>query len=122
MKKIITFVIFSLFSLSIVAKETVTIVFAFGPADSVANYGRSLADEANQIQNKYTFVFDTKPGAGNSIAANYVKNTPNTILATSSAFFIRPIFYPNESYDISEFRELMPQCEAPMVIATQKYK
>lgn len=104
------------------ARETVTIVYAFSPADTMANYSRTLADEANKIQDKYTFVFDTKPGAGNAIAANYVRNTPNTILATSSAFFVRPNFYPNESYDINDYRELMPQCDATLGVASAKYK
>lgn len=104
------------------AKETVTIVYAWSPSDSTANYDRVLADEANKIQNKYTFLFDTKPGAGSSIATNYVANTPNTILATSSTLFIRPIFYPDQSYDLNNFKELMPQCNAPLAISSVKYK
>lgn len=107
---------------SVWAKEVVTIVYAFSPADTMANYSRTLVEEANRIQDKYTFVFDTRPGAGNAVAANYVKNTPNTILATSSAFFIRPVFYPNESYAIGSFKELLPQCDAPMGVASLKYK
>lgn len=104
------------------ARETITIIYAFSPADTMANYSRTLAEEANKIQDKYTFIFDTRPGAGNSIAANYVKNTPNTILASSGAFFVRPNFYPNESYNVEDFREILPQCNAPMSVASVKYK
>lgn len=104
------------------AKETVTIYYAWSAGDTIANYGRTLADEANKIQDKYTFIFDTKPGAGNAIAANFVKTNPNTILFTSSAFFIRPNFYPNESYNLSDFKSLMPFCYGPMAISSFKYK
>lgn len=121
MKKILILVLSAL-AFSAFAKETVTIIYAFSPADSIANYDRTLVEEANRIQDKYTFLFDTKPGAGNAIAANYVKNTPNTILATSSAFFIRPIFYPNESYNIADFQELMPQCDAPLSVSSARYR
>lgn len=122
MKKLLALLLAACVITSAHAKETVTIVYAFSPADTMANYSRSLVNEANKIQDKYTFIFDTKPGAGNAIAANYVKNTPNTILATSSAFFVRPNFYPNESYNINDFKELMPQCDAPLGVASVKYK
>ena len=107
---------------SVVAKETVTIVYSWTAADGRANYIRTIIEEANQLQNKYTFIFDAKPGAGGSLAANHVKNTPNTILSTSSAFFVRPNFFPNESYDLSAFKEIYIQCTAPMAITSIKYK
>jgi len=104
------------------AKETITIFYAWGPGDSVANYHRTLANEANKIQDKYNFVFDTKPGAGGAIASNHVLNTSNSILAHSTAFFVRPVVYPNESYDLSLFKEQYPHCTAPMAVTSTKYK
>jgi tripartite-type tricarboxylate transporter receptor subunit TctC len=41
---------------------------------------------------------------------------------TSSAFFIRPNFYPNESYDIADFKEMLPECLGPMAVSSAKYK
>ena len=122
MKKLFSFLILALLSTTVLSKETITIVYAWTAADVAANFHRTLVDEANRIQNKYTFVFDTKPGAGGSIAANHVANTPNTVLATASAFFVRPNFFPNESHDLNNFKELMPQCSAPGVITSSKYK
>ena len=104
------------------AKENVTIIYSWTAADGPANYSRTLIEEANKLQNKYNFIFDTKPGAGGALAANYVRTTPNTILATTSAFFVRPNFFPNESYDINAFKEIYLQCVAPMAIASVKYK
>lgn len=105
-----------------VARENITIYYSWGAADTAANFHRVLADESNKIQDRYNFVFDVKPGAGGSIAANHVLNQPNAIVATASAFFIRPNFFPNESHDISQFRELFPQCSAPAVITSKKYR
>lgn len=110
------------FALSAQSAETVTIVYGFSAADVSANFSRTLADEANRIQNKYTFVFDVKPGAGAAIAARYVGETPNTILAASSSFWVRPNFFPKESYDISQYRALMPNCNAPLEVVSKKYK
>ena len=105
------------------ATEVVTINYAFSPADSMANYSRTLVNEANKLQDKYTFVFDTKPGAGGAIAAMWGKANPNNgIVMTSSAFFIRPNFYPNESHDVNDFKELLPECNAPIAVSSIKYK
>lgn len=121
MKKLLA-ILLATFALTVSARETITIVYSWTPADAAANFHRSLADEANKIQSKYNFIFDARPGAGGSIAARQVLGQPDTILATASAFFIRPNFFPNESHDISQFRELFPQCSAPAVITSKKYK
>jgi tripartite-type tricarboxylate transporter receptor subunit TctC len=124
MSKSLTILISVLLISNIVwAKEIVTIQYGFSQADSMANYTRTLVDEANRLQNKYTFVFDTKPGAGGAIAANWGLANPNSgIVMTSSAFFIRPNFYPNESYNVADFKELLPQCNAPLAVSSIKYK
>jgi tripartite-type tricarboxylate transporter receptor subunit TctC len=111
-----------LLSFSSQARESITVVYAFAPSDSVANYHRTLVNEANQIQNKYNFIFDTRPGAGGSIASNYVLNTPNTVLAHSTAFFVRPAVYPNESYDLNRFKEQYVHCVSPIAVTSTKYK
>jgi len=103
-------------------KETQTLVYSWSAGDTAANFYRTLAEESNKIQNKYTFVFDAKPGAGGTVAANYVLNTPNTIWINSSAAFIRPNLFPNESHNMADFRSLMPMCVAPFVISSIKYK
>ena len=121
MKKLLAFIM-SVCAFAATAAENVTIYYAWSPADPMANYARAMIQEANKIQEKYVFLFDTKPGAGNAIAANHVKATPNSILFTSSAFWIRPEFYPNESYNVADFREFMPFCTGPVAISSIKYK
>jgi len=121
MKKLIAILMATL-ALAATAKENITIFYAWGPGDSVANYHRTLANEANKIQDKYNFIFDTKPGAGGAIASNHVLATPNSILAHSTAFFVRPVVYPNESYDLTKFKEQYVHCMAPMAVTSTKYK
>lgn len=121
MKKLLATLLTTL-ALTAAAKENIIIYYSWSASDTAANFHRVLADEANKIQDRYNFVFDVKPGAGGSIAANHVLNQSNTILATASAFFIRPNFFPNESHDISRFQELFPQCSAPAVITSKKYR
>lgn len=121
MRKLLA-VLLSVIALSASAKETINITYAFGVGDAMSNYDRALVEELNRTQDKYSFIFDVKPGAGNAIAANYVKNTPNTILATSGAFWVRPVFYPNESYNTADFKGILPQCSDAMSIASTKFK
>jgi tripartite-type tricarboxylate transporter receptor subunit TctC len=122
MKKLLTTLLLAASALAAHAKENITIFYAWGPGDSVANYHRTLAVEANKIQDKYNFIFDTKPGAGGAIATNHVLNTPNSVLAHSTAFFVRPVVYPNESYDLTKFKEQYVHCMAPMAVTSTKYK
>lgn len=121
MKKLVAIVL-AAFSLSAIAKENIVMYYSWSAADTAANFYRTLADESNKLQDKYTFIFDTKPGAGGTVAANYVLNTPNTIWINSSAGFIRPNLFPNESHDMSQFKSLMPMCVAPFAITSTKYK
>lgn len=114
--------ILTCFSLGAQAGENITLIYSWSPSDSIANTQRNLAMEANKLQSKYTFLFDARPGAGGTVAARYVANTPNTVLVTSSAFFIRATVFPNESYNLSDYTTLMAQCTAPMVITSSKYK
>jgi len=122
MKKFLGSLLAALVMTSVQAREAITIFYAWGPGDSVANYHRTLALEANKIQDKYTFVFDTRPGAGGAIATNHVLNTPNSVLAHSTAFFVRPVVYPNESYDLTQFKSQYVHCMAPMAVTSTKYK
>jgi tripartite-type tricarboxylate transporter receptor subunit TctC len=121
MKKLLA-VFLSTLAFAASAKENITIFYAWGPGDSVANYHRTIALEANKIQDKYNFIFDTKPGAGGVIASNHVLNTPNSILAHSTAFFVRPVVFPNESYDLTKFKSQYVHCMAPMAVTSTKYK
>lgn len=122
MKKLVAVLLTTLALSAQAQKENIVMYYSWSPADTAANFYRTLAEESNKLQNKYTFIFDAKPGAGGTVAANYVLNTPNTIWINSSAGFIRPNLFPNESHNMADFRSLMPMCVAPFVITSTKYK
>lgn len=122
MKKILTVVLCAI-ALTASATETVTIVYSWSAGDQAANYYRAIAESANKMQSRYTFIVDYKPGAGGALAATHVAKSPNTILATSSAFFIRPLLYPNDSgYSVDNYQELLPICFGAFAISSSKYK
>ena len=102
--------------------QTITVIWPFGMGDTQAHYSRSLIEELNRSQKKYTFILENRPGAGATIGARHVLRHPNHVLSASTAFFVRPLFYPNESHGVQQFRPLMTQCAAPMVIVSGKYK
>lgn len=121
MKPLLALLLLTL-SVAVNAKEVITVVWPFGMGDTQAQYSRSLIDELNRRQDKYVFILENKPGAGATIGAKYVAATPNTILAASTAFFVRPNFYPEESHRVVDFQPLMTQCAAPMVIVSKRYR
>jgi tripartite-type tricarboxylate transporter receptor subunit TctC len=68
-------------------------------------------------------VFDTRPGAGGTVAAKHVlANSANTLWINSSAGYIRPNLFPAESHNMADFRSILPMCVSPFVIASAKYK
>jgi tripartite-type tricarboxylate transporter receptor subunit TctC len=122
MKQVIVATVLALSTVLAHAQQTITIVWPFGMGDTQAQYSRSLVEGLNRDQKKYTFILENKPGAGATIGAKYVAATPNTILAASTAFFVRPNFYPEESHKVADFKPLMTQCAAPMVIVSKRYQ
>jgi tripartite-type tricarboxylate transporter receptor subunit TctC len=122
MKKFLIALAVAMAAFSTQAQQQISIIWPFGMGDTQAQYSRSLVEELNRSQKKYTFILENRPGAGATIGAKHVATTPNTILSASTAFFVRPNFYPNESHNVADFRPLMTQCAAPMLIVSKKYK
>jgi len=122
MKKFLVAGAVAVAAISAQAQQQISIIWPFGMGDTQAQYSRSLVEELNRAQKKYIFILENRPGAGAAIGARHVVATPNTILSASTAFFVRPNFYPEDSHKVSDFRPLMTQCAAPMVIVSKKYK
>lgn len=122
MKNIFLALTFAFAAITAQARETIQIVWPFNLGDTIAQPTRATVDEANRIQDKYNFIMINKPGAGASIAAKFVESTPNSILSGSTSFFVRPNFFPESSHSPANFRVLMVQCSAPMMIVSSKYR
>ena len=79
MKKLLA-ILFAVFALSAQARETITIIYAFGVGDAMANYDRALVDEANKLQDKYTFLFESP-------------NTNKVFLSANFKLFIKSAYF-----------------------------
>jgi tripartite-type tricarboxylate transporter receptor subunit TctC len=106
------------------AQTVVPIVWPFNPGSNQSNFVRIMIEDTNNKQKKYQFVFEHRPGAGGSIAMNHVNNQKNLqLVSNASAFFTRPLFYPNQSYDINLFEPIITQMTgAPFVVVSKKYQ
>lgn len=123
MKKITALLLMCL-SMIAHAGQNVSIIWPFSIGSNQANFVRVIIAEANQQQTKYNFILDNKPGAGGYIAANHVQNSNNlALLTSSSSFFSRPIFYPNESHKVEDFKPVYIECHGqPYGVVSSKYK
>lgn len=101
--------------------QTVQFVWPFS-VGGMSVMTRSLMDIANQQQNKYQFVFTARPGAGGTVAANYVLSQNSlTVFANSDGHYTRPLLY-NESHDPEQFRLVSTIClNIPMAVYSRKY-
>lgn len=106
------------------AQETINVLWGFNVGANSANSVRVICDELNKSQNKYTFVFSGKPGAGGTIAANAVTANPNnTLVGMSSTFIIRPYFEKNEpTHNLDHYTPILVQGNgSPLTFVSGKY-
>ena len=124
MKKLITALLLGVVAIASFAQQHVPIYWPFSTGGTVVNTMRLIIAEANRQQTKYVFYMDIKAGAGGTIAANATLNHKGpALLYTSSSFFVRPMFYPAESYNIDLFTPVSIDCaEQPWVVVSNKYK
>lgn len=113
-------------SSALFAAETINIVWGFNMGSNQANTVRLIIQEANQIQDKYKFVLESRPGAGGTVAANAVSSNPqNTIVSMSSSFIIRPLFETDAAatHKLENFTPILVQGNgSPLVFVSTKYK
>jgi tripartite-type tricarboxylate transporter receptor subunit TctC len=64
------------------AQETITVVNAQGPSQSMTPQILQLVDEANKLQNKYKFVIDFRQGAFESIGVRHTLEDPTNRVVT----------------------------------------
>lgn len=92
MKKLLQMALGLTLAASALAKETISIVFPYTPTHGTTPVFYPLVEEANKLQNKYNFVFETKPGGNGLIALNYMNGSPANRVAV-----IAPAFVENTS-------------------------
>ena len=105
------------------APQPVPIVWPFSIGSNQVNFIRTIIDDANKKQNKYSFYIEFKPGAGGTVAAQYVdKHKSLALLSISSSFFVRPFYYPTESHKVENFKPVLIECTGqPLAIVSKKF-
>ena len=88
MKKILVLILMSLFCRLVTAKEVITLVSYNSPAASVWPLYLKIVETANSIQNKFTFVLVSKPGAQGLIAINSMNEDTASRLAVIAPPFV----------------------------------
>jgi tripartite-type tricarboxylate transporter receptor subunit TctC len=103
--------------------QQVPIVWPFSVGSNQVNFIRTIIDDANKKQKKYNFYVEFKPGAGGSIAARYVENYKSlALLSTSSSFFVRSFYYPEESHKVENFKPVLIECTGqPMAVISKNF-
>ena len=122
-KNIIIGVVLSLSISAAAAAQTVTVYWPFGIGDPVVTHLRALVDKTNQIQNEYNFLIVAVPGAGGAIAARKTLTSQEpAVLATTSAFFVRPMLFSDSGYTFDEFKPSLVMSSSPFaLLANNKF-
>lgn len=90
-KKLALMAIAMAVSASVYARETINIVFPYTPTHGTTPVFYPLVEEANKLQNKYNFVFETKPGGNGLIALNHMNASPTNRVAVIAPAFVENI-------------------------------
>lgn len=111
-------------SLSLIASVQATEVKVFWPYSAVSDQGlmiKELVDSANQLQQKFKFVFVHKPGAGGSLAVKSAQAEESlSVLVHTSSFYIRPNLV-KDAHNIADFKMTNTICtNQPLGIVSRK--
>ena len=125
--KILVIMAVNLFCIQTVNAEspiTVEVVWPFNAGSPTANLTRAVIESANKDQQKYLFVFVSKPGAGGAVGTNYVgMHSPSLrVLSQSTSFWSRPRFFKEGAYDVNKFIPLSFHClDNPLTLVSARY-
>ena len=122
-KNILAGLTLSMAAMTASATQVVTVYWPFGIGDPVVTNLRALIDKANQIQNEYNFLIVAVPGAGGAIAARKtITSQEPAVLATTSAFFVRPMLFSDSGYTFDEFKPSLVMSSSPFaLLANNKF-
>ena len=98
----------------------VRVIVGFTPGASADITARIVANRMSQILNQQ-FVVENKPGAGSSLAADFVAHAPKdgyTLLIGTSANLTNAVISPNLGFDfVKDFAPIALATRAPIILA-----
>lgn len=87
MRKILTAISIMMLAGLVQARETITMVIPGAPTQSSTPLTLKMIDRANELQNKYNFVPDFKPGGNGVLGMKYMDASPsNRVVGVAPAF------------------------------------
>lgn len=90
MKKIVASILM-LFSVNVLAQETLKIYSPYSPAHSGTPAMLRIVDEANARQNSFRFALDFKPGGNQVIAVKSMESEPQTSLSIIAPAYVENV-------------------------------
>lgn len=90
MKKIVASILM-LFSVNVLAQETIKIYSPYSPAHSGTPAMLRIVDEANARQNSFRFVLEFKPGGNQVIAVKSMESEPQTSLSIIAPAYVENV-------------------------------
>ena len=123
MKKFIVILLLFISGVVFASPQKVPVVWAFVPSSTQGVYIQEICRQANIQQSKYEFVFEAVQGAGGYIATRKVisdnKVERLSILAQSSALFVRPFLYPTAAHSFEELKPLMVISKSSAILVSR---
>lgn len=100
--------------------KSVRLVVGFAPAGAADTVARAMSDAMGKALGQ-AVVVDNKPGAGSSLAAEFVAKAPadgyTVLLASPSSISVNPSLNPKISYKFSDLQPILKVTSSPLVIA-----
>ncbi|VCU68841.1 Tripartite tricarboxylate transporter family receptor [Pigmentiphaga humi] len=100
--------------------RTVRVVVGFAPGGAADFVARAMNEAFSKALGQ-TVVIDNKPGAGSSIAADYVAKAPadgyTILIASPSSISINPALNPKLTYTPKDFKAVTKITTSPLVLA-----
>lgn len=125
MKKILACLAMLAFGVSAWAQsKTVPVYWPFSISSIQVTGVRATLEAANARQKDINFILDHKPGAGSTVAVRHITSTSNLeLLAVSSSYFMRPVFYPETSHSADDLKPVaIISTNMPIMVFSKKYK
>lgn len=121
MKKLVLTVVMLLSSHVAMAKDTLSIIWPFGPVAATLPV-RSMIDNHNRTGQSPTLILEFKQGAGGVVATQHVLSSSEPIIYYASAgFFLYNAFAEKQAYDVNKFTTLKHLCDLPVTVASKKF-
>ena len=100
--------------------KPVRLIVGFAPAGAADTVARAMSDAFGRALGQ-SVIIDNKPGAGSSLAADFVAKAPpdgyTVLIASPSSISVNPALNPKLSYKFSDLQPVLKITTSPLVIA-----